>query len=37
VIARLETDKVVFDPRTVLPEEEQGLLAAIKLTIDNFG
>jgi L-seryl-tRNA(Ser) seleniumtransferase len=37
VISRLETDKVVFDPRTVLPEEEQGLLAAIKLTIDNFG
>ncbi|MFZ2097719.1 MAG: L-seryl-tRNA(Sec) selenium transferase [Anaerolineales bacterium] len=29
VIARLEADQVIFDPRTVLPEQDQELLAAI--------
>jgi L-seryl-tRNA(Ser) seleniumtransferase len=29
VIARLENDRVVFDPRTVLPEQEPQLLAAL--------
>jgi L-seryl-tRNA(Ser) seleniumtransferase len=33
VIARLEMDRVVFDPRTVLPEQDQDLLAAIKHTL----
>ena len=30
VIARVENDQVVFDPRTVLPEEEGALLVAVK-------
>jgi L-seryl-tRNA(Ser) seleniumtransferase len=30
VIARLEADQVIFDPRTVLPEQDQELLAAIR-------
>jgi len=29
IVARLEEDKVVFDPRTVLPEQEEELLAGI--------
>jgi L-seryl-tRNA(Ser) seleniumtransferase len=29
VIARVEEDRLVFDPRTVLPEQEEGLLAGI--------
>jgi L-seryl-tRNA(Ser) seleniumtransferase len=33
VIARLEDDKVVFDPRTILPEQDHDLLAAIRLSI----
>jgi L-seryl-tRNA(Ser) seleniumtransferase len=32
VIARLEADKVIFDPRTVLPEQDNHLLAAIRLS-----
>jgi L-seryl-tRNA(Ser) seleniumtransferase len=35
VIARLEADKVIFDPRTILSEQEHDLLAAIRLSIDN--
>ncbi len=31
VIARLEEDKIVFDPRTVLPEDDQLLLAIIQV------
>ena len=31
VIARLELDQVLFDPRTVLPEQDPDLLAAIRL------
>jgi L-seryl-tRNA(Ser) seleniumtransferase len=30
VIARIEDDRLVLDPRTVLEEEEEGLLAAVK-------
>jgi L-seryl-tRNA(Ser) seleniumtransferase len=30
VIARTENDKVLFDPRTVLPEQEGALLVGIK-------
>jgi L-seryl-tRNA(Ser) seleniumtransferase len=33
VIARLEADKVIFDPRTILPEQENDLLAAIRLSV----
>jgi L-seryl-tRNA(Ser) seleniumtransferase len=35
VIARLETDKALFDPRTILPEEENDLLSAIRLTLEE--
>jgi L-seryl-tRNA(Ser) seleniumtransferase len=30
VIARLEADKVLFDPRTIMPEQENDLLSAIR-------
>jgi L-seryl-tRNA(Ser) seleniumtransferase len=30
VIARLEADKVIFDPRTIMPEQENDLLSAIR-------
>ena len=33
VIARVEEDRVVFDPRTVLPEQEEGLLAGISAAL----
>ncbi len=33
VIARLEADRVMFDPRTILPEQDQQLLAAIRQSI----
>ncbi len=33
VISRLEQDKVIFDPRTVLPEQESDLLGAIRLCL----
>ncbi|HBY98522.1 MAG TPA: L-seryl-tRNA(Sec) selenium transferase, partial [Chloroflexi bacterium] len=29
VVSRIEDDRLVFDPRTVLPEQEESLLAAI--------
>jgi L-seryl-tRNA(Ser) seleniumtransferase len=29
VIARIENEKVVLDPRTVLPEQEQALLTGL--------
>jgi L-seryl-tRNA(Ser) seleniumtransferase len=35
VIARLEADRVLFDPRTVLPDEENDLLSAIQLTLEK--
>jgi L-seryl-tRNA(Ser) seleniumtransferase len=33
IIARLEMDRVLLDPRTVLPEQEPDLLAAIRTTL----
>ena len=30
VIARIEDDRVLLDPRTVLPTEEEALLASLK-------
>jgi L-seryl-tRNA(Ser) seleniumtransferase len=36
VIARLENDRVIFDPRTILPEREAGLLAAIRQTLKTW-
>jgi L-seryl-tRNA(Ser) seleniumtransferase len=30
VVARIEADRLVLDPRTVLPEEERDLLRAIQ-------
>ena len=36
VIARLENDKVIFDPRTILPEQENDLLSAIRVTLKNI-
>lgn len=35
VIARVEDDCVVFDPRTVLPEQETDLLAAIRAAMEE--
>jgi L-seryl-tRNA(Ser) seleniumtransferase len=33
IIARLENDLVLLDPRTVLPEQEDALLAGIKMAL----
>jgi len=33
VIARLEADHVLFDPRTIMPEQDNNLLAAIRANI----
>ncbi len=35
VIARVEEDRVLFDPRTVLPEQDQALLAAIRQSLSQ--
>jgi L-seryl-tRNA(Ser) seleniumtransferase len=35
VVARLEADKVIFDPRTILPDQDHDLLAAIRLSTKN--
>ncbi len=35
IIARLESDRVILDPRTVLPEQDQFLLAAIRQLLEN--
>ena len=35
VIARLENDRILFDPRTVLQEQEQHLLAAIRRILQS--
>jgi L-seryl-tRNA(Ser) seleniumtransferase len=32
VVARIEEDRLVLDPRTVLPEEERELLRVVKET-----
>ena len=34
VIARLEDDRVVLDPRTVLPEQEEALLLGLKRALE---
>jgi L-seryl-tRNA(Ser) seleniumtransferase len=34
VIARLETGRVIFDPRTILPDQESDLLLAIRSTLN---
>jgi L-seryl-tRNA(Ser) seleniumtransferase len=36
VIARLDMDKVIFDPRTVMPEQENDLLAAIRSALNKL-
>jgi L-seryl-tRNA(Ser) seleniumtransferase len=36
VIARLESDRVIFDPRTILPEQENDLVSAIQRTLENY-
>jgi L-seryl-tRNA(Ser) seleniumtransferase len=33
IIARIEEDRVLLDPRTVLPEEEEGLLRGLKAAL----
>jgi L-seryl-tRNA(Ser) seleniumtransferase len=35
VIARLEADRVIFDPRTVLPGQDHKLLSAIRLSTEK--
>jgi len=35
VIARLDADKVIFDPRTILPEQDNDLLVAIRSSMKN--
>jgi len=35
IIARTENRKVLFDPRTVLPEQDKALLVGLKKTLDN--
>jgi L-seryl-tRNA(Ser) seleniumtransferase len=35
VIARVEADCVLFDPRTVLPEQETDLLASIRSALEE--
>lgn len=36
VIARTENDMALFDPRTVLPGQEEALLAVLKAALLNF-
>lgn len=36
VIARLENERILFDPRTVLPEQETSMLDAIRSTLTNI-
>jgi len=35
VIARLQEDKIVLDPRTVLPEQDEALLAGLSHVLIN--
>tara|TARA_B000000460_G_scaffold96118_1_gene67150 strand:+ start:126 stop:263 length:138 start_codon:yes stop_codon:yes gene_type:complete len=35
VIARIEEDRVLLDPRTVLPEEDAPLLDALRSAVAN--
>ena len=36
IIARLEDDQVVLDPRTVFVDQEDQLLSGLKNTLSNF-
>jgi len=36
IIARVEDKRVVFDPRTILPDEDQYLLAGIRTALAQF-
>ena len=36
ILARTEDDRILFDPRTVLPEEESSLLAGLKNALREF-
>lgn len=35
VVARLEADKIIFDPRTILPHQDQELVACIHCILNN--
>ncbi|MGD2143783.1 MAG: L-seryl-tRNA(Sec) selenium transferase, partial [Anaerolineae bacterium] len=35
VVGRIEDDRVVLDPRTVLPEEDQALVRSVAASVDN--
>ena len=35
VVCRIQHDQLLFDPRTVLPEEDAPLLAAIEASLKN--
>jgi len=35
IIARLEAEKVIFDPRTIMPDQENDLLSAIRFTLSK--
>jgi L-seryl-tRNA(Ser) seleniumtransferase len=35
VIARIEGDRLLLDPRTVLPEQDKLLISALKKTLGN--
>lgn len=35
VVARLENDRILFDPRTVLPEQEANLITAIRTVLET--
>jgi hypothetical protein len=33
VVARIEGERVLLDPRTVLPEEERGLVGVVRVAV----
>ena len=37
IIARIEEDRVLLDPRTVLPDQEEELLAGVRTALANMG
>jgi L-seryl-tRNA(Ser) seleniumtransferase len=37
VIARIQDDRVLLDPRSVLPEQDPALLAALRTTLGRLG
>jgi len=36
IIARIQEDRVVFDPRTVLPDQEGAFLVGLKNVLNEF-